>query len=142
MGFILPSPMTSPAEQARALIAQKESIEKAINAQREIIDANGGLPLNVPLVDADGFPLADIDIWAVRHARVRIIELRNDLKEVMDGIGKALQGVYDPALRRSEETEAAADVEEPFAKVDGVLLGSPASEAVCPWVFMTYFASS
>ena len=33
----------------------------------------------------------------MRTARVKIIELRNDLKDTMDAIGRALEGVYDPA---------------------------------------------
>lgn len=78
------------------------------------------------------------DIYQVRHARVRIIELRNDLKAVTDDIAKALEAVYDPlaAPPANSSSEAApASVEEgpskPFAKVDGVAPGSPAAEAVC-----------
>jgi len=86
--------------------------------------------MQTPLVDVEGFPHADIDIYAVRGARVRIIELRNDLKAVVDAIGKALEGIYDPALQRSSQNDASSDRPlKPFAKVDGVLPGSPAAEA-------------
>ena len=129
MGFMLPSP-TSPAEHARVLMARKDTIEAEIDVQRSILTANGST-LSTPLVDADGFPRADIDIWAVRHARVRIIELRNDLKDIMDDIARALQGIYDPALRAASTVEAESKpANEPFAKVDGVLSRSPAATAV------------
>ena len=81
----------------------------------------------------------------MRHAHVRIIELRNDLKAITDDIAKALEVVYDPLAApatnssSSSSGEAApASVEEgiskPFAKVDGVAPGSPAAEAVCIYV--------
>ena len=34
--------------------------------------------MDSPLVDSEGFPLASIDVYAVRHARVKIIQLLND----------------------------------------------------------------
>jgi len=39
----------------------------------------------------------DIDVYTIRMARVRIIELRNDMEAIMDDIGKGLQGIYDPS---------------------------------------------
>jgi 26S proteasome regulatory subunit N4 len=137
-GFELPSP-TSPAEQARALMAHKDALEAELRAQGEILASQAGATMSSPLVDAEGFPRADIDIYAVRGARVRVIQLRNDLAAVVDALALALQGVYDPALRIPAApapaapplSDAQADV--PFAKVNGVLSGSPAAEAVsCP----------
>jgi hypothetical protein len=118
-------------EQARALITRKENIEAEIEAQISVLKANSST-LQSPLVDQDGFPRADIDIYAVRGARVRIIELRNDLDAVMNAIAKALEGIYDPSLG-SGETDSAEDLDnrpKPFAKLNGVAPGSPAAEAV------------
>ena len=144
MGYMLPH-RTSQADQARALITRKENIEAEIETQHEILRANFST-LSTPLVDSEGFPRADIDVWAVRHARVRIIELRNDYTAIMDEIGTALQGVYGPSASTSaveadslfqapppstpEEIQA-VDPQQPFARVDGVLPRSPADEAVC-----------
>ncbi|TFK40799.1 hypothetical protein BDQ12DRAFT_733992 [Crucibulum laeve] len=114
-------------EQARALIARKEAIEAEIDAKASILKAND-CNMQTPLVDAEGFPRADIDIYAVRGARVRIIELRNDLKEVMESISKALQGIYDPKLA-PESSEAESETLKPFAKVNAVSPGSPAADA-------------
>jgi len=83
--------------------------------------------MQTPLVDAEGFPRADMDIYAVRNARVRIIELRNDLKDITDAIGKALEGIYDPA--KAIPASAEPPPPKPFAKVNTVAPGSPAKEA-------------
>ena len=129
MGYTLPSP-ESPAEQARTLMAQKSNIEAELETHISILKANN-VTMQTPLVDVEGFPRADIDIYAVRGARVRIIELRNDLKAVVDAIGKALEGIYDPALQRSSQNDSSNELPlKPFAKVDGVAPGSPAAEAV------------
>jgi 26S proteasome regulatory subunit N4 len=127
MGFTLPSP-ESPAEQTRTLMAQKSNIETELESHISILKANN-VTMQTPLVDVDGFPRADIDIYAVRGARVRIIELRNDLKAVVDAIGKALEGIFDPAIQRQIDSSSERPL-KPFAKVDGVAPGSPAAEAV------------
>lgn len=128
-------PRETPADEVRALMARKENIEAELDAQLSILKANSST-LNSPLLDPEGFPRSDIDVWAVRHARVRIIELRNDLSALMDTIMTALQGVYNPAsILKSEEAEVemkSSPVTElqPFAKVNGVAPGSPAAAAV------------
>ncbi|KAH7885223.1 hypothetical protein F5I97DRAFT_1937479 [Phlebopus sp. FC_14] len=137
MGYMLPSP-ESPREVARALMARKDAIEAELSAQISILKANS-CDMTTPLVDADGFPRADLDIFTIRQARVRIIELRNDLKDVMADIGKALEQVYDPELggptaaaasERSSTLDPATEEDlQPFARVDGVAPESPASEA-------------
>jgi len=117
-------------EQTRLLMDQKKTIEEQIEAQISILKANSST-MQTPLVDSDGFPRADINIYAVRGARVRIIELRNDLKDVTDAIGKALERIYDSGSQASsDETTQPGTDRTPFAKVDEVAPGSPAKEAV------------
>lgn len=139
MGFTLPPP---PMDVAQALIARKDAIQAELDGQFAILSANNST-LRTPLVDPHGFPRADIDVWAVRHARVRIIELRNDMEKVMDDIGKALEGVYGPRnggnVTLPDRTvaigEASEERKKAFARVDGVAPGSPAAQAVrnCSW---------
>ena len=134
MGLPLP-PQISPADQVRALMSRKDAIEAELEAQSSILKANSST-LNSPLLDSEGFPRADIDVWAVRHARVRIIELRNDLTALMDTIAIALQSVYapiPPTETQPQTSESPADASshlQPFARVNGVAPGSPASAAV------------
>jgi 26S proteasome regulatory subunit N4 len=125
----------SPREQARALMQKKENIESEIQANISILEANSST-MTTPLVDNEGFPRADIDIWAVRTSRVRIIELRNDLKAVMDEIAKSLERIYSVSSASNEPSEAASSgsvAQKPFARVDGVSPESPAAEAVSPF---------
>ncbi|KAJ7044149.1 hypothetical protein C8F04DRAFT_1028081 [Mycena alexandri] len=133
--------MASAADTARALILQKENIEAQLQLQASILESNGST-FDSPLVDADGFPRADIDIYAVRNARVRIIELRNDLGALMNNLAVALQSVYDPALATPDSPQSSSNG-KPFAKVNDVSAGSPAAEAVsrthrlCTTVFLS-----
>jgi 26S proteasome non-ATPase regulatory subunit 9 len=143
MGYTLPPP-DSPTERARSLIARKDALEADLEAQGSILKANN-TDMRQPLVDREGFPRDDLDVWAVRHARVRIIELRNDLQSLMDEIAKTLETVYPrsppppPAEKDGEgsgsttASEAATSTELlPFARVNGVAPGSPAADAVRP----------
>lgn len=133
MGMTL-TPKETSADQVRALMARKDAIEAEIKDRLEILKTNN-CTMQTPLVDSEGFPRADIDVWEVRHARVRIIELRNDLSAVMDTIMNGLQGVFDPAVSTSSQSDMPAASNpsglHPFAKVDGVAPGSPAASAVC-----------
>ncbi len=146
MGYMLPSP-DSPSERARSLIARKDALEAEVEAQGSILKANN-TDMRQPLVDREGFPRDDLDVWAVRHARVRIIELRNDLAALMDEISKTLETVYrrspppppegEGNSRSGAATPATAAVSGevtisellPFARVNGVAPGSPAADAV------------
>lgn len=135
---------TPSAAHARDLMARKDAIEEQMDAQFAILQSNG-VNMDSPLVDPDGFPRADIDIWAVRHARVKVIELRNDRDALMNEIGLVLQNVYDPTtLAREAPPSTAAPgnpdiASEPFAKVDGVAPGSPAASAVRPFASSATF---
>ncbi|KAG6881224.1 hypothetical protein C0993_002307, partial [Termitomyces sp. T159_Od127] len=116
-------------EQARALIEKKSSIEEQIEGQISILKANDST-MQTPLVDADGFPRADIDVYAVRSARVRIIELRNDLDAITNDIAKALETIYNPANVPKDLESGSSNAElRPFAKVNNVAPESPAAEA-------------
>jgi len=150
MGYMLPSP-DSPSERARSLIARKDALEAELEAQGSILKANN-TDMRQPLVDREGFPRDDLDVWAVRHARVRIIELRNDLASLMDEIAKTLETVYRRSPPPQTEGEGSASSQSgttttasatvsgetmisellPFARVNGVAPGSPAADAVRP----------
>lgn len=126
MGFTFPSSQSDRTRAVKELMSQKEATETLIEEQASILKSNNAT-MRSPLVDADGFPRDDMDIYAVRGARVRIIELRNDLDDLMNKIGKALEGVYDPALIAPKPSE---DDLRTFAKVNAVAPGSPAADAV------------
>ncbi len=82
--------------------------------------------MKTPLVDNEGFPRADLDIYAIRNARAALAPLYNDLQKKMDEIYEALVNVHsaaklEPVIEPKQEYVA-------FAKVNGVAPDSPASE--------------
>ena len=128
---------------ALSLISQKEGLETEIQTQYDILKSHDST-MSTPLVDAEGFPRADIDIWAVRHARVRVIELRNDISAIVERIKGALEeaAAEDASAIAAPTTNDIRNVNgitngvngdhepRPFGKVNGVAPGSPASTAV------------
>lgn len=130
----------SAVNYAKRLMLQKEGIQAEMEANFSVLSANEST-MNSPLVDSEGFPRADIDVYAVRHARVRIIELRNDMKAIIDNISEALAAVHSAAKAEdAAEKESAMDTSGGedaaellvFARVDAVMPGSPAAAAVSP----------
>ena len=132
----------SPEEVVASLSSEKVSLEAQLEAQRLVLETNG-CTMTTPLVDDQGFPVANIDIPSVRKARIRVLELRNDLEKCMESMAKALEAVYASraAVAASvgdsgTENEQSRDEREkeerdriPFAKVDGVAPDSPAHAA-------------
>lgn len=90
-------PETSHREEVMKLIAKKEQMERSINDLGQILAANKNVGMNESLLDAEGFPRADIDVYAVREARHKIICLQNDLKATMSEIEKGLISVHADA---------------------------------------------
>jgi 26S proteasome non-ATPase regulatory subunit 9 len=126
---------------ALSLISQKEGLETDLLAQYDILKSHNST-MSTPLVDSEGFPRADIDIWAVRHARVRVIELRNDITTIVERIKVALEEAAAedasaaPATNGIREANVTTNgvngvyESRPFGKVNGVAPGSPGSTAV------------
>ncbi|KAG8995520.1 putative 26S proteasome regulatory subunit [Tulasnella sp. JGI-2019a] len=145
---------TTPARQhALDLMARRDQLEKDLKEQQVILRQNDNVGLHSPLVDPEGFPRSDIDVYAVRYARVRIIELTNDIRDLTDQLAVVLNTVYEPQAEEDSETEQGAPSSsrsdggtgitsgsadaaphpdrdlKPFARVDGVMPGSPAADA-------------
>ncbi|KAH8388510.1 hypothetical protein KR093_008211 [Drosophila rubida] len=68
------------------LMAAKADLEAQISRNGEILAANDNVGMTGPLIDSEGFPRNDIDIFQVRQARQTIICLQNDYKELMNQI--------------------------------------------------------
>lgn len=93
------------------------------------------------LVDAEGFPLAHVDIYQVRHARQKIICLQNDHKAIMKEIEQGLGQYYSGTASNASGNITVTATERPdyshleaFAKISNVVHGSPADEAVYNFV--------
>ncbi|CAD6571108.1 MAG: putative 26S proteasome regulatory subunit [Tremellales sp. Tagirdzhanova-0007] len=84
-----------PREYARALMQRKDDIEREIGVFEDIL-ASHGTTASTSLIDPEGFPRADIDIYAIRHARSALARLSNDRQTVIDRLSIALQSAFSP----------------------------------------------
>ncbi|KAL7488963.1 hypothetical protein ACHAW6_014551 [Cyclotella cf. meneghiniana] len=87
--------LSSKRRELLALDTQKKSLEseaEAIVAELTAELPDGGRPIgiNTPLVDEEGFPRADIDIYRARTLRKRFIEIQNDHKDLVKRIERGL----------------------------------------------------
>lgn len=123
------------------LITRKDNLEEELKALGSVLDRHK-VTMQSSLTTFDGFPRADIDVAQVRVTRARIIHLRNDWKELMDRIEKALHEHHaniqeedaknpqpDPSSVPASTVSPPAAPETPFARVNTVEPGSPANEA-------------
>ncbi|KAK7175883.1 hypothetical protein R3I93_000217 [Phoxinus phoxinus] len=120
----------------RLLIKRKDEIEEQIKAYYDMLQTQEGVGIDGPLVDVEGFPRADVDLYKVRSARHSISCLQNDHKAVMVEIEEALHKLHATARvgERKDETKMEAtgqtvSLSSPFALVDAVTQGSPAFQA-------------
>uniref|UniRef100_A0A034W716 26S proteasome non-ATPase regulatory subunit 9 n=2 Tax=Endopterygota TaxID=33392 RepID=A0A034W716_BACDO len=134
------------------LMAEKEAMESKISDYGNILANNANVGMDGPLVDAEGFPRNDIDVYQVRQARQQIICLQNDYKALMKEIEKQMHKLHSEAaenptqllstntatLRLEDDSDvpntsmSSVSVEPPvkvIVKVNMISPGSPAEEA-------------
>ena len=128
---------------APELMSKKGEIEDEIRQSLEVLDSQGGVGMEGALIDSDNFPRSDIDLYAVRSARQKIIRLRNDHKAAMKAFEKKLHELHAEAkLTKSPQAQANGQSEtednqdrvmslkeKVFARISMVLPGSPADQA-------------
>jgi len=140
-------------ENIRNLIAKKDAMEKEVMENRKFLDELR-VGMTGSLVDSEGFPRSDIDLYAVRNARQRINCLQNDLQSILKEIEEQLHILHGngedgadasngqqngdgphPAEEQPVETGNAEQQaphrtsNEPFLKIDEIVVGSPAATA-------------
>ncbi|XP_053668291.1 26S proteasome non-ATPase regulatory subunit 9 [Anopheles marshallii] len=76
-------------ETLQTLMERKDHLEASIEQHGMVLKANN-IGLYEPLVDSDGHPRHDIDVYAVRKARHSIICLQNDRKALLATIEKEM----------------------------------------------------
>ncbi|XP_014611658.1 PREDICTED: 26S proteasome non-ATPase regulatory subunit 9 [Polistes canadensis] len=112
------------------LMKDKDKIELDIRMFKDILD-NNNVGMNDALVDSEGYPRQDIDVYQVRHARNRIICLTNDHKALMTKIEAGLHKVHSLSGNQAQEASTTSDIVEPFSSEPflRVNLVSPSSPA-------------
>lgn len=136
----------------KKLSAERDEIDRKLADQHEILKANNST-MDSPLVDPEGFPIASIDVYAVRYARVEIIRLLNDRKELEKQILAELEATHEnegkeenhPAQPKEEYPIVHRTSNNPFMKVADVIPGSPAymdglkqGDAILQWGSLHY----
>ncbi|MBN3316666.1 PSMD9 ATPase, partial [Atractosteus spatula] len=129
---------TFTVDYVKNLVKKKDEIEEQIKAYYDVLEDQKGVGMDGPLVDVEGYPRADVDVFQVRTARHNISCLQNDHKAIMLEIEEALHQLHarekakrawDEAEAREEAMEQGCSPPQPFARVDTVTPGSPASLA-------------
>uniref|UniRef100_A0A1B6CZX7 26S proteasome non-ATPase regulatory subunit 9 n=2 Tax=Clastoptera arizonana TaxID=38151 RepID=A0A1B6CZX7_9HEMI len=118
-------------EKTLQIMNDKGKLEKEIDDLYRVLESNN-VGMNESLIDDDGFPRNDIDVYQVRHARHRIICLLNDHKLIMEkiaeGLNKSLPSRSNTSSTQNENNYCDIKLQdlEPFASVTLVSPNSPA----------------
>jgi len=104
---MVPAPTASSTNDISTLVDNTRQSLKALDVQRKSLELEaeaitseltqppkpGVEPMGIdtPLVDSEGYPRADIDVYRARSLRGRLAELRTDHKALMKEIEKHLQ---------------------------------------------------
>ncbi|XP_068559888.1 26S proteasome non-ATPase regulatory subunit 9 [Cebidichthys violaceus] len=128
-------------DDVKDLVKKKDEIEEQIKAYYDVLE-DQGVGVEGLLVDAEGFPRADVNVYQIRTARHSISCLQNDHKAIMEEIEEALHelharekakrekdGAGDQGEAMEEAMEQQVTLPPPFARVDAVTQGSPACGA-------------
>ncbi|WVR07107.1 hypothetical protein IAU60_004147 [Kwoniella sp. DSM 27419] len=102
-----------PREYARALMQRKDEIEKEIEVLNDVLKSHD-VTQSTSLVDPEGYPRGDIDIYAIRHARALLVRLQNDRRSLNDLLAVALE----EAFSRPAAGNSAQSVTSPIANGD------------------------
>lgn len=124
-------------DRVMQLIQEKDRIESEIREQTAILETNH-VGMHEPLVDQDGFPRNDIDVFKVRHARHQIICLQNDHKNIMKRIERGLADVHADLLVSNVENQ---QVNVATTSSNGQMNGHSNGDNVRNYVNETCFAT-
>eukprot|EP00931_Biecheleriopsis_adriatica_P116497 TRINITY_DN92135_c0_g1_i1.p1 TRINITY_DN92135_c0_g1~~TRINITY_DN92135_c0_g1_i1.p1 ORF type:complete len:220 (-),score=52.91 TRINITY_DN92135_c0_g1_i1:26-685(-) len=139
----------SVMEEFRKLEQEKQKLEAEIQGIHDYLTEDGMPGLKGSLVDEEGFPRADLDIYAIRKARNRYACAQTDHVEVMKKIEQALASIhssskvdvpraspaggYSGDVVMDDSTNSGSIIQAhlaaPFALIDEVSDGSPAQAA-------------
>ncbi|KAG7379577.1 putative 26S proteasome regulatory subunit [Phytophthora pseudosyringae] len=104
----------APAEYAAAVKA-KQALEAEIEALVAELTSGSNPGLRGPLVDAEGFPRADIDVYRVRQLRHSLALKQTDHQAAMKTIETLLPRLFEA---RSTETQQLQEPETPEPQVE------------------------
>lgn len=121
-------------DKLKDMIAKKNNMEEEIKQLYDVLLSQGNVGMTEPLVDTEGFPRNDIDVYQVRSSRNKISCLQNDHKSLMEQIEEELHNLHSESKPTTTEDIPVIDVimtepPAPFASINLVSSGSPAENA-------------
>ncbi|KAF1326029.1 26s proteasome non-atpase regulatory subunit, partial [Globisporangium splendens] len=110
--------MAAILEEYERLTAEKSKLEEEIAAiVEELTSGDNPAGLKGALVDADGFPRGDIDVYRVRHQRHAFATKQYDHKAVMQRIEQILPQVFEAKMAKGKAEGSSEDVKPPTPPV-------------------------
>lgn len=133
-------PDAAQIDGAKAQLKKYERARVALEAEAEAIVSElnvKGVGLKEPLVDAEGYPRADLDLYRVRSQRGRHATIRTDHKALMKKVEALLHIAMAAPPEDARKTppptpavhEPAPPTNAPFASITEVRDNSPAAAA-------------
>eukprot|EP00929_Paragymnodinium_shiwhaense_P016012 TRINITY_DN124124_c0_g1_i1.p1 TRINITY_DN124124_c0_g1~~TRINITY_DN124124_c0_g1_i1.p1 ORF type:complete len:241 (-),score=34.64 TRINITY_DN124124_c0_g1_i1:318-974(-) len=136
----------APMEEFKDLDGERSRLEEKISALQEYLNGPGMPGVSGPLVDDEGFPRADLDLYAIRRTRQELACAQTDHVEIMKKLEVLIQSIHSgsrvdvprqkpaaTAAKMDDDGQPQAEVDlhmsTPFALIDEVSEGSPAHEA-------------
>ena len=121
-------------QQLSSLDAQRKSLEaeaEAIGSELTAEQPNGAPPMGIdtPLVDREGYPRGDIDVYRARELRGRLAVIKTDHKALMKQIETALMVRNNANADRDAAEQKARAAPKPKPKYDA---------ATGKWVVMNW----
>lgn len=118
-----------PVENVRAKLAalktRRDELEtELLNLYSQLRKHN--VTMTEPLVDGEGYPRSDIDVYTIRHIRHEIICKQNDCQALTE---EMRLGLYALHLEEKKNINAVDPSLKPFAWVDQIDENSPAQKA-------------
>ncbi|GAW80645.1 26S proteasome regulatory subunit p27 [Plasmodium gonderi] len=102
-------------EEFNQLVKKREEIECEIKANMDFLESpeNKNVGMYEKLIDREGFPRNDIDIYAIRVARNKIICLKNDYLDINKRIEEYLHQVHSShpviSVKRNKDKNSEGD---------------------------------
>lgn len=129
----------SSSKHYEFLVQKKADIEDQLNEFNEILIREKNIGMTGELIDKEGYPRSDIDIYKVRLARQQINRLRNDYNALLIEIEKELVNIHSKFKQEDKPGEFVEKSiplsneqiieHKPFAKITQVDSNSPSAEA-------------
>ena len=118
---------TALVERLREERAALEEEQAAIVSELLSPGPAGAAPMGIdtPLVDPEGFPRADVDVYRARHARHRLACIKNDIAALNSQLEKAVAGAFrqpqDGAAEAPKPSAVAVEGLSPAAAIRAIM---------------------